>query len=316
MNSDTEDLLLDALRNFSRFAFHLLWFSKNSPIDASFQQLRNSVLSLPEAERIKYAKEIEFVRSIPLDRLHDIIFPYPTGTCQADSSKETEAGKRNGLPYVVHKGKELYFPKNFTTKEACDAYHWLIDAEGLTGDGKREKSPHCYQTADFHVESGDVLLDIGCAEALFALDNIDMIKAAYVFECASRWRKPLQATFERYFPKTNIISKFVSDRSTRGTITLHDAMQTRLEGNEHFFVKMDIEGGERDVIRGNADFFRKNKVKLSCCVYHRQDDDVVIDKMLRELGYSTSFSSGFMLTGMNGIHFPYFRHGVIYAKNY
>ena len=316
MNSDTKDLIVDTFRNFSRFVFHLLWFSKNSPLDASFQQLRNSVLSMPECERIKYANEIEFVRNIPLDRLHDIIFPYPTRTCQPGPVTETEAGKRNGLPCVIHKGKELYFPKNFTTQEACDAYHWLIDVEGLTGDGKREKSPHCYQTADFHVESGDILLDVGCAEALFALDNIEIIKEAYVFECASRWRRPLAATFKRYISKTNIIPKFVSNRSTRGTITLHDVMRNRPEGDEHFFVKMDIEGGERHVIRGNADFFRRNRVKLSCCVYHRQDDAVVIEKMLRELGYSTSYSNGFMLTGMNGIHFPYFRHGVIYARNY
>ena len=82
------------------------------------------------------------------------------------------------------------------------------------------------------------------------------------------------------------------------------------------FVKMDIEGGERAVIRGNVDFLRSNKIKLSCCVYHRQDDAEVIGRLLTDIGFSISFSDGFMLPNMNGIHYPYFRHGVIYAKNY
>jgi hypothetical protein len=79
---------------------------------------------------------------------------------------------------------------------------------------------------------------------------------------------------------------------------------------------MDIEGWERTVIEGNAEFFKSAKVKLSCCVYHRQDDAQVIEAMLKKMGYKTRFSEGWMLPTMNGIHYPYFRHGVIYAQNY
>ena len=79
---------------------------------------------------------------------------------------------------------------------------------------------------------------------------------------------------------------------------------------------MDIEGWERLVIKSNADFLKSAKVKLSCCVYHRQDDAQVIEMMLKDMGYTTRFSDGYMLPVMNGIHYPYFRHGVIYAQNY
>ena len=71
-------------------------------------------------------------------------------------------------------------------------------------------------------------------------------------------------------------------------------------------LKMDIEGWERAVVKGNADFFTSAKVKLSCCVYHRQDDARVLDEMLKGMGYKTRFSDGYMLPTMNGIHYPYF----------
>ena len=61
---------------------------------------------------------------------------------------------------------------------------------------------------------------------------------------------------------------------------------------------------------------KSHKVKLSCCVYHRQDDAVVIKDMLKKMGYKTRFSDGYMLHWMNGIYFPYFRHGLIYAQNF
>ena len=113
-----------------------------------------------------------------------------------------------------------------------------------------------------------------------------------------------------------IIGKMVSDSTSKHTTRIVDAIGKDISADDRFFVKMDIEGGERFVIKGNEDFFRNNKVKLSCCVYHRQDDAIVIKDTLERLGYTTRFSKGYMLIGMNGIHYPYFRHGVIYAKNY
>ena len=43
---------------------------------------------------------------------------------------------------------------------------------------------------------------------------------------------------------------------------------------------------------------------------------IVIKDMLERFEYATRFSKGYMLIGMDGIHCLYFRHGVIYAKNY
>ena len=205
--------------------------------------------------------------------------------------------------------------RDFLGKPAVTAVLFLLAAV-LLGTGTLAKSPHGYQDKDFKVEDGDVLLDVGCAEAIFALDNIEKVAKAYLFESEHVWRKPLRLTFAPYADKTVIINKLVSERTTRKSIRLVDAVADEMSSDAHFFVKMDIEGWERTVINGNADFFKNAKVKLSCCVYHRQDDATVIEKMLKDMGYKTRFSEGWMLPTMNGIHYPYFRHGVIYAQNY
>ena len=44
------------------------------------------------------------------------------------------------------------------------------------------KSPHSYVNDTFKVEAGDVVLDVGSAEGLFALDNIELATKVYVFE--------------------------------------------------------------------------------------------------------------------------------------
>ena len=166
----------------------------------------------------------------------------------------------------------------------------------------------------FQVEQGDVVVDIGCSDALFAFDNAKQASRIYLFEAWKRWLPAFQASFAPYAEKTRIFTKLVSDVTNEKQIRLADAIQEGI--SSHYFIKMDIEGGERAVLASSADFLRSNKVKLSYCVYHRQDDAKIISGMLKGMGFSMRYSDGYMLPLCNGIHYPYFRHGVIYAINY
>lgn len=316
MHYQTKMMLRDVLSNFRSFIYNLLYFSKNSPEESDWATVRNLVLSLPAEIKAQYAAECSFLESMPLDNLAAAIFPYPEKNEQLFGT-DILTGKEKGLPFVIRsKGRRLFFPAHTLQADALHAYHILIDREGLLGTGTLAKSPHCYQDGDFKVEEGDVLLDVGCAEAVFTLDNIDKVSKAYLFECAPEWHKPLIQTFAPFSDKVVMVNKLVSDRTGRKSTTLLDAVGRERLDESRFFVKMDIEGSERLVIKGNADFFKAARVKLSCCVYHRQDDAQVIGAMLREMGYKTRFSDGYMLPVMNGIHYPYFRHGVIYAQNF
>ena len=158
-----------------------------------------------------------------------------------------------------------------------------------------------------------MLLDVGCAEALYALHWIDDVRKVYLFECEKMWEKPLRLTFARYGDDVSIVRKLVGD-GRGGSVRLSDVIKESADAS--YFVKMDIEGAERFVIKSSADFLQTHKVKMSVCCYHRQDDAEVLGKMLSTLGFSIEYSDGYMLTPLNGMIYPYFRKGVIYARNY
>ena len=319
MHYTTKAMLMGAVRDLPRTIYNLVSTAQLNPYEFQMSLIRNLVLSMPQSEQDKYARECLHLRNIPLDKVNDISLPYAV---RADSKEVLEGvhvktGFENGLPYVLHAGsKKVFYPAGTEESAIVESYKGLVYAEGITGAGALEESPHCYEDAEFFLDSGEYLLDVGCAEALFAVEKIDKVKKAFLFECEHCWQKPLKCTFLPYGEKVRIISKMVSDRTSKHTTRIADAIGVDISVEDKFFVKMDIEGGERSVITGNEDFFRNNKIKLSCCVYHRQDDAIVIKDILERFGYTTRFSKGYMLIGMNGIHYPYFRHGVIYAKNY
>ena len=48
------------------------------------------------------------------------------------------------------------------------------------------------------------------------------------------------------------------------------------------FIKADIEGAERDMLRGAVETIRKYRPKLSVCTYHLPDDREVLEKIVKE----------------------------------
>lgn len=49
------------------------------------------------------------------------------------------------------------------------------------------------------------------------------------------------------------------------------------------FIKMDIEGMERNALEGAKEVIRKFKPKLSICTYHIPDDPIVLPKLIKEI---------------------------------
>jgi len=272
--------------------------------------LKNLALGLPDRYAGAYKPELEYLMSLPCKDV--TMFPYPV--VRDSLLKQLEKGYANRLPYIVHRGSRFYFPGDTSLTGLESSYRYFVEEEGILGNGIRSKSPHSYVGPGFEVEAGDVVVDIGCSDGLFALDNIHLASKVFLFESWSRWFPALKATFAPYGDKVSLINKMVTNKTAGNQIKLVDAILN--DKTKTYFIKMDIEGGERAVLEASSDFLRANKVKLSCCVYHRQDDDVFISTFLRKLGFNVTYSEGYMLPLINGIHFPYFRHGVVYARNY
>ena len=63
--------------------------------------------------------------------------------------------------YVLHNGRPLYFPKGEKEKIVRWLYRFAIEDDDILGAGYRERYPHAYLSARYHIEAGDVLIDAG-----------------------------------------------------------------------------------------------------------------------------------------------------------
>lgn len=217
------------------------------------------------------------------------------------------------LPYIIHNGHKLFFPQKWSSEQCISYYRDLIERENLLGGNFTTKAPHQYQTESFKIESNDILLDIGCAEGLLALDSIDHVKFIYLFEGDPQWIPALSATFAPFKNKVKFFSKYVLDKESNNSISLNSLFNNTTK--ESFFVKMDIEGAEKTVLIGNNSFFTsQNNIKLACCTYHKKNDAKQISNLLETWHYSYSFSDGYMLYFADeDFSYPYFRKGLIRA---
>lgn len=255
-----------------------------------------------------FRDEIEYICSHGMQ-----VFPYE----QLKRLETVESGYDATLkmPFVLHNGKKLFFPQDVSVEKAEWSYRNFIERENLLGGNYTKKMPHCYQSEQFKVDEGDVFVDVGAAEGLVSLDVIDRVSKVYIIESDPKWKKALRATFEPYKEKCVIISKLVTNRNGRKTITLDRLLEN--EKDRSIFVKMDIEGYEKTVLEAAKDFLSKrDNIKLACCTYHFDEDAQIISSLFDQMGYHYEFSDGWMLflpTITSLQHPPFFRHGVLRA---
>jgi hypothetical protein len=259
----------------------------------------------------RFQEEIDFLK----ERKKLIMIPYKniTQLNNVESGYDTE----KNLSYVIHKNRRLYFKKSWTEQKAVKEYKNFIENEHLLGGNYIEKAPHQYQSESFHVKSSDILLDVGCAEALFALDVIDKVKKVILFESDPVWFEPLKATFEKEMKagKVMLIAKNAGGKNTPESVTIASVLQN--EEYESLFIKMDIEGFEPEVVKSCESWMDTDKdIRFSCCTYHKKEHEEILKSIFEKHHYAIEFSDGYMLVSSDKhIRYPYFRKGIIRATN-
>lgn len=189
------------------------------------------------------------------------------------------------LPYVVHNGRKLYFPAHFDEVKIRKEYRALLIEQD-------ERSAHRY-VLSYNDLQNKTLLDVGCAEAIFALDTIDLVRHAYLFEYEDFWQKPLKATFEPWRDKVTIVQKYIGNSTGGRFITIDDFLKSTNAGN--LFIKMDIEGAERTALEGAVRTFANGmNIQVAVCAYHRPGDPEHIRGFLMQHGFTVDFSRGLM----------------------
>jgi len=177
------------------------------------------------------------------------------------------------LHYVIHKDKKLYFRNGLTTEKIERMYKALTMEQDV-------RSAHRYlDTLDEII--GKTFLDIGSAEGLTSLDVIESAKKVYLFECDNGWIEALKATFEPWKMKVCIINKYINSFNDDNNQTLDDFLKDK--SKDGLFLKMDIEGFEREALAGSTNLFSTaNAFSYAICAYHLPDDEKIISSFLNQ----------------------------------
>lgn len=189
-----------------------------------------------------------------------------------------------GMYYAIYNNKRMYFSREINTYQKAEDYYKQILLE------QDIESPHRYLTADFNVQEGDIVVDVGVAEGNFALDVIDKVKKIYLIEVDEGWIQALKETFKENLDRVVIIDKYVTSLTKGKYVTLDSIINENVD-----FIKMDIEGNEWDALLGAENLIRRSPgIRCAVCSYHRPFDEVLIKDVLERYGLECSTSPGYM----------------------
>lgn len=190
-----------------------------------------------------------------------------------------------GLYYGVCFGRRMYLSRKYDTPRKAEFYFRYACME------QDERSPHRYLSEYFSIGKGEIGIDIGAAEGIFAVQVVDDVEHIYLIESDAGWCEALEATFRNDRDKVTIIEGYVSDTDGNGNLTL----DTVFKDKKIDFIKMDIEGGERKALQGAGQLMGRCMPKMAVCVYHNAEDEKLIRACLEAAGpYTMRNSPGYV----------------------
>jgi len=170
------------------------------------------------------------------------------------------------------------------------------------------EGPYGYTDGNFDVtvKEGDVVIDVGAWVGDFSAYSANKGAEVYAFEPVSTIFTLLEQTAELNKPRKIFpIKKALSDKSGETSITINDGNSSIVRENNNCeseqislttldsfitennikkvdFIKADIEGAERDMLRGATNVLKLFAPKLAICTYHLPDDPRVLEDIILE----------------------------------
>ena len=212
-------------------------------------------------------------------------YPYPFVFEYKNLPLDCIWDEQGSMYFIMHENKRLYIPSVYDKDYIIDYYKSLIIEQD-------DRSPHQYIQNRERLRKKN-LLDIGAAEGIFTLSNIDVINHSYLFECNELWINALKLTFAPWNNKVTIIPKYVSDKDDENNTTIDLFLKDKEKKN--LFLKMDIEGYEQAALKGATKTLQKEKdIDYSICVYHKKNDAVEINDFLLSLDLKSEYTDGYL----------------------
>lgn len=232
------------------------------------------------------------------------MFPYDYTFKYKPEDVPVHWDEATGLHYTILNGKRLYGKRGMLPSKIKSMINsLLVEQDPL--------SPHLYVDEQFTFNKDSVLYDVGAAEGIFTLLNIEKVKKAYLFEVDPAWIEALQKTFEPWQDKIEIINKFVGKTDDADHISLDVFSLTHLLPD---FIKADIEGSEADLLLGAKKLLDQERpLKAAVCTYHYQEDADKLSTMLTNYRFQTAFTNGYLFGYVVPLQEPYLRKAVVRA---
>jgi hypothetical protein len=267
-----------------------------------FATLRKNVLNyfklFPDSEINDEIKEVlTYLKSNPI-----ATFPYSFTEKYNELEINVFEDSISNLKYVIHQNNSLYFKRSLSTESIKKMYRELLIEQDIS-------SPHCYLNKEFTVDYGDVVVDCGAAEGIFALSIIDLSSKVYIIESDPEWIEALNLTFFKWKEKVCIVNKFISNIDADKFITLDSYFGDK----KISFLKIDVDGSENNLVQGAKNLFSKSEnLKIALCTYHKLDDYNYFYNFFQDLKYDLVSSSGYMFFLIDRKQDPpYFRRGLL-----
>lgn len=223
-----------------------------------------------------YSSEIDYM----LERHCLVMLPESFYDAYAERSFPYQE-EGDGLVSFLRNGRRVYLPK-----------HLHVDISGYIRSLFAEQdpeSPHQYFSENHSVSIADTFVDVGGAEAMTSVDVIEKANRIIIFEGDPIWQKALEKTFAPYQDIITIVPKYVGSMDDDHTVKMDTYFQNE---RGSLFFKVDIEGSEREFLKGAEKTLRIPGTKISICTYHRTEDAEDFLRYFEERGYACTFSDG------------------------
>ena len=296
------DSLAERLRNLNDISMSL-FHEKHEMILKDRREL-NYILSRLIILYYENCKNISEEKTSILGYLRkNTLFMYPYNFLSKYLKKEVSIYESENLKYLYIKdhGKNLYFDRDFFNfQDTKDYYNFLTMEQDY-------RSPHCYFNDGYKFIEDYIFIDVGAAEGLISLRLINRAKHIFLIENDIKWINSLRTTFKDYEDKVTLYNKTCSSHEGSSTMKLSEI----IEKDKKYFIKIDVEGNEMDVLKSiNFDNLSKES-KLIVCTYHNQNDYDIISSFFNDIGLKYISSKGYVLSDWGGYKEPYFRKALI-----
>src|SRR5260370_28887033 len=160
-----------------------------------------------------------------------------------------------------------------------------FDSYKAATDWLYEEDWHHYEVPETRVQPGDVVLDCGAAEGLFALSVLERASRVVIFEPSPDFADSLHRTFGNA-PNATIVPAalgssegraFLAGNSLYGFVTLDDGIPINITTIDAWaagtntrvnFIKGDLESHEFEVLKRARTTIQRDQPKIAFTVYH------------------------------------------------